>query len=366
MLTALFAGLLVALMLFQRRWRTILGWLAAAAGALLLTLPWWLWLWQSAWVRAMVAVRTDASAVWATYNLPDWGLVWAPRNPLLIALASAGSSALLGWQVVDLFVQMAGAVWLALLVGLAIWAWRRPVLRQTTQRVWVGWALLVAWVVGAALLLQANRLGLPSVRIIHINVGVITLFAPLGLAVGGLVAWVLGLLAPPRFAQYVAGAAALVIAFWGASGMTTIVNPATILATPADRVALAWVRDNVAVDARFAVNTWEWLDGVYAGSDGGYWLPVLADRASILPPAQYAAALPHATVQQMNERFARLAAATNLDDPVLRAELAGQGVTHLYLGVREGALRPEEIDGKPYAMLLYRQDGVSIYALQLD
>ena len=45
LLTALFAGLLVVLMLFQRRWRTILGWLAAAAGALFLTLPWWLWLW---------------------------------------------------------------------------------------------------------------------------------------------------------------------------------------------------------------------------------------------------------------------------------------------------------------------------------
>ena len=95
-------------------------------------------------------------------------------------------------------------------------------------------------------------------------------YAPLALASGGLLAWVLGLLAPARFAQYVAGAAALALSFWGASGMTSIVNPVTILATPADRAALLWIRENTPADARFAVNTWEWLTDIYAGSDGGY------------------------------------------------------------------------------------------------
>lgn len=365
-LAAILIGILALLLAGQRRWRSLLGWFGAAAGALLATLPWWLWLWQSAFVRAMVAVRGAASAGWADYNLPDWGLVWAPRNPLLVALTSAGASALFGWQQVDLFVQAAGAAWLALLAGLAVWAWRRPALRQPTARTWLGWLLLVIWILLSALVLQSNRLGLPFVRFIHVNVGVISLFVPLGLAAGGLLAWVLGLLAPVRFAQYVAGIAALALAFWGASGMTEIVNPVTVLATPADRAALVWLRANTREDARFAVNTWEWLNGTYAGSDGGYWISTLTDRATTMPPALYTAALPHADVLAVNERGARLAAAHNLDDPMLRADLAAQGVTHLYLGARQGALTPDAIDGKPYAELIYRQDGVSIYQLKLN
>jgi hypothetical protein len=113
------------------------------------------------------------------------------------------------------------------------------------------------------------------------------------------------------------------------------------------------------------VNTWEWLTDVYAGSDGGYWLPVLADRASIMPLALYAAALPGDTVAALNDLLARLGAASNLDDPALRAELAAAGVTHLYLGERQGSLLPEQIDGKPYARLIYREGGVSVYALDL-
>ena len=365
-LAVILAGVLGGVLLFQRRGRTLLWWLAAAGGALLITLPWWLWLAQSAAAQALVAVRTDGGAGWDNYNLPDWGLVWAPRNPLLVAVSSLGLSALFGWQTVDLFVQMAGAVWLALLVGLGAWAWRRPALRPVTVRAWGAWLLLAVWVALTAVVLQANRFGLPFMQFIHVNVGVIALYAPLTLASGGLLAWVLGLLAPPRFALSVAGATALALTFWGASGMTAIVNPVTVLATPADRAALQWIRDRAPVDARFAVNTWEWLNGTYAGSDGGYWIPVLTDRTSVAPPALYAAALPTAEREAINARLARLAAATNLDDPALRAELAAQGVTHLYLGTRPGALKPEQIDGKPYARLVYREGGVSVYELMLE
>ena len=84
-----------------------------------------------------------------------------------------------------------------------------------------------------------------------------------------------------------------------------------------------------------------------------------------MPLALYAGALPGDAVAALNERLARLGVATNLDDPALRAELAAQGVTHLYLGERQGSLLPEQIDKKPYARLLYREAGVSIYVLDL-
>jgi hypothetical protein len=228
-----------------------------------------------------------------------------------------------------------------------------------------GWLLLALWVAISALLLLSNRLGLPSMRFVHINAGIITLFVPLSLAVGGVTAWLLGLVTRPRTAQLLAGVAALVITLWGASGMNAIINPATILATPADRAALVWLRDNTPADARFAVNVWPWMSGAYAGSDGGYWISLLTDRATIMPPVLYGSALPATTTMQMNETLARLAAAVDLDDPSLRATLAQQGVTHLYIGTGRGTIRAEAIDGKAYAQLLYRREGVSIYRLHL-
>jgi len=363
-LAALLIGLLALFLLAQGRWRVVLGWLAVGTGALLLTLPWWLWLGQSAWAREMVALNSEVGAVWSSYNLPNGALVWAPRNPLLIGLASGGISSLAGWPDASPLVRVAGAGWLLLLIGLAAWAGQRPRLRQSsTRRAWLGWGLLLLWVGATAFVTQSHRLGLPFVRFIHVNAAIITLFVPLGLAAGGLLAWASGLLTPPRYARHLTGALALVIALWGARGMTGIVNPSTILATEADRAALYWVRENTPANARFVVNTWEWINGIYAGRDGGYWIAVLADRASLLPPAQYASALPTAKVQAMNRLFSQLATATNLDDPALRAALAAEGVTHLYLGATGGSLHAGEIDGKSYAALVYRRDGVSIYRL---
>lgn len=363
---ALLALLLVTLWVMQRRWRALVGWLVAALAALLLTLPWWLWLGGSTWARAIVSLRTDNAAAWLSFNSPDWGVLWAPRNDLLIGLGSGGLSPLFGWQTASLGEQIAGALWLSILIAAAVGAWRRPRLRRPTERTAAGWLLMMLWIAVTALLLLSDRLGLPTMRFIHINAGVITLYAPLSLAVGGLVAWLLGLLASYRYAQFLAGFTALIVTIWGASGMTVIVNPATVLATPADRAALIWIRDNLPADARFAVNVRPWMNGVYAGSDGGYWIPVLTDRASIMPPVLYSGALPAATRTQMNESFARLATSGNLDDPSLRAELAAQGVTHLYLSEGRGTLRAENIDGREFAQLLYRQDGVSIYALNLS
>ena len=76
--------------------------------------------------------------------------------------------------------------------------------------------------------------------------------------------------------------------------------------------------------------------------------------------------MPPAAVDAANDLLAGLDGATNLDNPALQAQLRAAGVTHLYLGARGGSLRADELDTRPYAKLLYREDGVSIYALQWE
>ena len=143
-------------------------------------------------------------------------------------------------------------------------------------------------------------------------------------------------------------------------------NPATILATPGDRAALAWIAENIPEDAVFVVNVWPWQSNTYAGSDGGYWIPVLTDHASLLPPLLYSSSLPMETTEQMNSLFLQLSQAETLDDPGLRTRLADAGVTHLYLGARRHALQAAEFEGRPFVQLLYAKDNVSIYAITPD
>lgn len=367
---AFFAAILIALLggvlVWQRRLRPVVAWGAVALLALLLTGPWWLWLAQSAWARSMVAVQGAAQEVWANYNVPNWGLVWAPRNALLIAVGTFGPGAWLRWDQASPLVRGIGLGWPVLALGLVLWARSLPRLRRVSATMSRAWLLLAVWGAMTVFMLQSHLLALPHVYFVHINAGIMTLFAALGPAVGGAMAWALGLLVPTRMARTFTGGVLIALALWGAGGMQSVVNHATILATPADRAALLWIRDNTPSDARFAVNTWRWLGNTYAGSDGGYWIPVLTDRASVLPSTQYASALPRDQVTEIHARLARLANATSLDDPALRAELVAQGVTHLYIGPRAGALRAEQIDGRPFINLLYRRDGVSIYALDLS
>lgn len=362
---AVAVAILALLLAAQRAWRVLAAWVAAGAAALLLTLPWWLRLLQAPAARGLAAAA-PADAAWRAVSTLDWNLIWAPRGALSLAAATAGLSTRLPGSPGGPWLPLLGLFLVAGAVGLAAWSWRRPRLRRLTQETWLRWLLVWTWVGILAMLLQLDRLGLPPLRISHVNAGAMTLFVPIALAGGGLLAWALGLLAPPRLAPYLAGTVVLVLGVWGARGMTNILNPSTILATGADRAALAWIRTETPANARFAVNTWAWTPGTYAGSDGGYWIPVLADRASILPPLIYSTTLPPAAVDAVNGLLAGLDGATNLDNPALQSQLRAAGVTHLYLGARGGSLRADELDTRSYAKLLYREDGVSIYALQWE
>ena len=365
---AFFGGVAVAILVLllaaQRAWRVLAAWAASAAVALLLTLPWWLRLLQFPAARGLAAAA-PADAGWRAVSTLDWNLIWAPRGVLSLAGATGGLSSLLpapsGAQGLPLlgFFLLAGAG------GLAAWSWRRPRLRRLTQETWLRWLLVWVWVAALAMLLQLDRLGLPPLRISHVNAGAMTLFVPVALAGGGLLAWALGLLAPPNLRPILQE---LWFWSWASGGARHDEHRQPRCHSGHRRRPGRTGMDSreTPASARFAVNAWAWTPGTYAGSDGGYWIPVLADRASILPPLLYSTTLPPAAVDAANDILADLDGATNLDSPALQAQLRAAGVTHLYLGARGGSLRADELDTRAYAKLLYRQDGVSIYALQWE
>jgi hypothetical protein len=214
-----------------------------------------------------------------------------------------------------------------------------------------------------AALLNLDFLGWRRLAFLTPGAVAISLFVPACLAAGGLLAWVSGALLPVRAAKLAAAAIVLGISLWGATHMREVVNPQTVLVQPADLTALQWVRDNVPPEAKFAVNVWRWLGNTYAGSDAGYWLPLLTGRSSVLPPALYTITTSPATVLQINEFLEPWADVHTLDATEV-ARLHAAGVTHLFIGSRGGHLQPDKLVNSPWLRLIYHADSVYIFELK--
>jgi hypothetical protein len=153
----------------------------------------------------------------------------------------------------------------------------------------------------------------------------------------------------------------LVLAWQGSWRMVDIVNPVTVLATPDDMRAIAWVAQNTPRDARFLINTRLWQGQVHAGSDAGWWLPYLAQRAVTLPNVLYLLAS-HDYRQSVDDLANAVEGSKSLEDATLRTRLVHEGVTHIFVGAQGGTLMPKELDASPYAQLRYASGPVRVYA----
>ncbi len=144
------------------------------------------------------------------------------------------------------------------------------------------------------------------------------------------------------------------IAYAGVKGIAaqvSIANAATILARADDVPALQWVDQNTPSDAVFWVSGWQWLNNIWASSDGGSWIWPLTGRRTTLPPLDYSSQAGwRETVRTFNEQAAKIQDAST---PETLALLRSAGVTHVYIGARGGNLKPEMFVNSPHYRLLY-------------
>ena len=158
-----------------------------------------------------------------------------------------------------------------------------------------------------------------------------------------------------------AGALLLVgLCLWGAYELRDVVYARGVLLTRADLEAMAWIQEHTGPEALFLINSYEWMNAVYAGSDGGAWISPLTGRRTWPPPALYGLG-EAAYIEEINA-VAREAMA-GPDAATLAALLRRHGITHVYLGRYGGTLAPEKL-ASPDFRLLYRRNGVWIFALE--
>ncbi|MFN8471232.1 MAG: DUF6541 family protein [Anaerolineae bacterium] len=316
----------VAAVVYRRRFAPLWGRIGTVAAlALVITLPWEARL-------AVTLTQAGSLSAWlngsASFNTPHWGLL------------------ALGYQR-ELFIFSA--------IGALLAFWLRPK--------FVAVVLIATGV--TVLVTNPSAVGLSSSWVFSNDSLIITAFLPLAMLTGYGAATVLGLVLEKmpgewRPAVTIAGAVLLVgVALWTADGMLTVVNPVTVLATQDDVAAAAWIRDNVPQTARFLVNSRAWQEGAYAATDGGGWLSILANRPTTLPPISYAysSSAPLIDKVTQTEKAVSEAASAETLAPLIQSE----GATHIYIGAKGGALKPEMFLNKPGFRLLYSNGAAWVF-----
>jgi hypothetical protein len=170
--------------------------------------------------------------------------------------------------------------------------------------------------------------------------------------------------------------ALLAAAVWGAWSQARLLEPNNYaFITRPDNQALAWIRKHTPTEARFLVESFRIYNGVTAvGGDAGWWLPLIARRANTMPP-QYALLNEQPDPPSYTKDVVQLVAnleQTPPNTPEGLALLCRAGVTHVYIGQRLGLVgfisyqlfSPQALLESPAFELIYRQDGVYVFALR--
>ena len=115
--------------------------------------------------------------------------------------------------------------------------------------------------------------------------------------------------------------------------------------------------------------TWKWAPishwqgNTYVGTDGGYWIPLLTGRDTVLPPVVYINGSAE-YVKGINNLAKEIIAIESFDEESTRQLLDDNGVTHVYIGARGGSITPKMLMDSPYYQPVYSNGAVWIFQVQ--
>lgn len=250
----------------------------------------------------------------------------------------------------------------------------------------IGWGLvrrdqrvgiIGVWCVLAFLSANPSWLHLPGEGAINNFAILIAAYIPISILVGSALGWLVNARSIIRRQAEMAGLGVVLIGLtiWGTSqrlGDLHIVQ--SELVTRADLRAIEWIRQNTPQDARFLVNSFfAYANTVIVGSDGGWWLPLLALRQTSLPPITYG--METGSRPDFREWVNALPAEIqkkSIGHSDIIALLKERRITHIYIGQRQGrvnyegtlTLQPAQLLNSASFRLLYRQDRVWVYEIE--
>ncbi len=254
-------------------------------------------------------------------------------------------------------------MWYAIPVSL-MWAlWRRK----------YALILIALWWVFVTLIVNPQWLRLPGAAILTNFALSIAAYIPAALLGGVVIGWLVYHLRHPILQLFILLSMVGGI-WWGWDARIQDVGAApTNYIAAADIEAATWIDAHLPTNARFLINGYYLNVVSVIGSDAGWWLPILAHRATALPPMVYGAEQgPRPDYQEWINQVYTALYTQGINDPQTLALLRKHGITHIYIGHYQGnvgyngtihVLDPELLLENPVFHPIYHQDSVWIFEL---
>lgn len=280
----------------------------------------------------------------------------------------------------NLFSYLPPLAWISLpfLIGWAFWRKNKAV------------ALICAWWFTIFLAANPQWLRLPGVGTITSFAVLISAFFPISLILSEGITWLI-IRASSSIQQFVPGNtnnavnmrmwinpvfSILIVgaALWGVSERRHDLSEFEhALVTRPDIYASAWINDYLPEQSTNLVNSFFAYGGsLIAGSDGGWWLPLLANRSTTLPPLNYGAEQgPFPEYAAWVNALTATIEKQGINDPEVLSMLRERGITHVYLGQRQGEVGTPDplldvnlLNASDHYRPVYHQDRVWVFQIQ--
>lgn len=226
--------------------------------------------------------------------------------------------------------------------------------------------ILLLWVCALFFFANLGSFNLPGAQFVNNTSVTIMLFIPISTLAGYFIASLLininmWIIKPWRYLyQAVASIAVIVLMVISAQAIIPILNPITILAREVDIKAMDWIEDNIPGNEVIMINPFSWGYGMYAGSDGGYWISPIASRPTMPPPILYG------LNQELGTKVVKISSeviALSNDPDALHQYLTDQGIQYIYLGAKGGALSPRTLSQSTKFKTLYHVEDTWVFML---
>ncbi len=217
--------------------------------------------------------------------------------------------------------------------------------------------MLALWVAGCFAVANLPLLGRPAGSLVNNFAVEIGLFVPVSIGIGwladDLVFFLRKRMGPagrktPRYKFFPAVTFGVLfgLACVGSTYQIGILDRNQALVLDGDRLALNWIRSSTPSNARFLVNSFLGMGGTVAvGSDAGWWLPLLAERQTTLPPVNYTDERMPSGQRDLVHQLAAFPPNAWGTPAGLRL-LRQARVSYIFLGAAGGRLSPADFDGR--------------------
>jgi hypothetical protein len=283
------------------------------------------------------------------------------------AIGNSGTNSIVN-SLGDLTTYLPLVIWIFVIVVLAICLWRK---KQGIAIISLWWFILI-------LLANPQWLLLPGKGILNSFAILIAVYIPASLILASLPFWFLHIEIQKQSRNYwknlVLAITIIGLGLWGVTQRSQEIDPRKhAMAAYPDIRAAKWIQDNLPDHALFLVNAFfAYNNTVIVGSDGGWWLPLIAARSSTLPPMTYSfESEPFPEYNKWVQQPTRMIEEHGLTDPETLETLIDYGVTHVYVGQQQGSvnysgplqLNPNEMQSSSNFNPIYHQDRVWVFEL---